>query len=138
MLFCFIVRRRQPISTRSDPLFPYTALVRAHFGRLCRCGLSQAVGHGDSLDKKNDLKSVSLAEAPASGFGADAGPAMSSAVAATPRPGRVLDKVALPHRFGPSHPAAPTVTPHALPRQIRISEASRLGEECVDQGRTPW
>src|SRR3546814_1002228 len=72
---------------------------------------------------------VSLAEAPASGFGADAGPAMSSAVAATPRPGRVLDKVDLPHRFGPSHPAPTMVTRQALLRKLR--DASQLRQLIV-------
>src|SRR3546814_16258820 len=54
---------------------------------------------------------------------------MSSAVAATPRPGRVLDKVDLPHRFGPSHPAATMVTRQALLRKLR--DASQLRQLIV-------
>src|SRR3546814_20442308 len=32
MVFFFLLRRRPPISTRTDTLFPYTALFRSLFG----------------------------------------------------------------------------------------------------------
>src|SRR3546814_4209135 len=54
---------------------------------------------------------------------------MSSAVAATPRPGRVLDKFDLPHRFGPSHPAATMVPRQALLRKLR--DASQMRQLIV-------
>src|SRR3546814_11608403 len=36
-LFFFLMIRRPPRSTRTDPLFPYTTLFRSH-SRHCRCG----------------------------------------------------------------------------------------------------
>src|SRR3546814_11996673 len=55
-LFCFLMIRRPPVSTRTDTLFPYTTLFRSQLGRSGgeAAGLAQRLGHpGDEQEGRS-------------------------------------------------------------------------------------
>src|SRR3546814_12212341 len=63
LLFFFLVIRRQPRSTRTDTLFPYTTLFRSDRGhRELRVGVAKAriVGGHDQIARQSDFQSAGI------------------------------------------------------------------------------
>src|SRR3546814_11542458 len=119
MLFCFLMIRRPPRSTRTDTLFPYTTLFRSH-------SASSYDAANDRVDHRRErrLGAIALTSGQA-GRGENAEDDVAVRMAAVR--GKGLGLIG----WGP---AAQALRQRASYR----SEERRVGKECVSPCRSRW
>src|SRR3546814_13884190 len=117
LLFCFLMLRRPPRSTRTDTLFPYTTLFRSsrssgrRLSPFRRSRSDRQADGGNHHPRDHDAGDVGLC------------PARGDARGVVPRAHPLhVDVVALSYRQ----------------RLVRRSEERRLGKECVSSCSSMW